>query len=92
MSEPWLDDLDEKRQARRGCGCSTRAKLILAGIVLALVLVCLVGYWLSERYRDRQKIELRTPPPPPRTTPVKVFPGGAAATPTCTPSAARPHG
>ena len=91
MSEPWMDEIEEKRRAyprAGGCGCSTRARLIALALVLVMIAACFLGNKLVDRYHQRQQIKQqieqrnRIPPPP---TPAIVPPaGGALPRPTAT--------
>lgn len=86
MTEPWLDELEDKRRARRGCGCSTRAKIILVVVIMGLILACFLGNTLIERYHERQKvreqIDRQERIQPPQSTPVVVPPAGGQVMPT----------
>lgn len=87
MTEPWIDELETKRRARRGCGCSTRAKIILLVVLVGLLVACFLGNILIERYHERQKVREQLDrqermQPPPRSTPVVVPPAGGQLVPT----------
>ena len=90
MTEPWIDELEDKRRARRGCGCSTRAKIILAAVLVGLVLSCFLGNIIVERYHERQKVRdqldrQQRMQPPPKSTPVIMPPSGGQVVPTIKP-------
>jgi hypothetical protein len=75
MSEPWMDDLDDKRIARRGC--SRRAKILLVSLIILSILVCTIGRAVVEQRRheiqvQQSEIETRSIMPPNR--PVQVGP------------------
>jgi len=87
MTEPWLDELDNAQRTRRGCGCSTRATIILIGVVLALIVGCFLGNILIERYHRREQLRQQMErqeriPTPSRSTPVVVPPAGGQVVPT----------